>query len=182
MAFLAAILLVWFCLARRRNLRERSSREFFDYNPRSPQLSNSKAVVGLPTLARTPADHHAPVSTQHSQSNLSESAQSAPILAPLRRDSLGRQYRVVNDSGSTASQPSAGNRGLPPLPIDTSSTMMQQKSFLTLQPPSAVQNSDGPSPDIHLLAREVAAVMMQNTLDARADDQVSAPPSYVNHR
>jgi hypothetical protein len=175
---LAAILLAWFCLGRRQNLRARSSREFFDYDPRSPQLSNSKAVAGLPTLAHTPADHpHAPVSTQDSQSNLSESAQSGPTLAPLRRD---RQYRVVNDTGSTVSQPIAGNRGLPPLPTGTSSTVMEQKSFLTLQPPSATQDAP-PSPDIHLLAREVAAVMMQNRLDPRADDQVTAPPSYVNH-
>ena len=184
MALVAAILLVWFCLVRRNNQRERSSRDFFNYNVRSPQLGNSKLPAGLPTLARTPADHqHAPLSTQPSQTNLSESA---PTLAPIRRDSSGRQYRVVNDTVSTASNPST-SRGLPPLPA--SSTAMEQKqSLLTLQSsPNPAAAHDGPPPNIQLLASQVAAVMMQNSLDAGGgrprsmDDGVSAPPSYVVH-
>jgi hypothetical protein len=114
---------------------------------------------------------------------MTDTVSNPPTLVPGRRESMGRQYRVTND---TASHP-AGNTnhdGVPPL-------VMEQKAFLRLQAPTASSSSqDGPSPDIHMLAREVAAVMMQNTLDTSAgegsrstsDDAVLAPPSYANHR
>jgi hypothetical protein len=56
--------------------------------------------------------------------------------------------------------------------------MKEQKTFLGFQPPTASS-----SQDIHTLAREVAAVMMQNTLDptSRSADEMPGPPSYANH-
>lgn len=179
-AFLAvAILLAWLCVTRRRHGDERSTRDFFDYRVRS-QLGDPpepRVLSWDPTpMDSTPRDTE--LWPQPSNSNLTDSASNpGTVLTPQRRGTTGRTYRVANDTASTESQPAG--RVLPTPPM--SQIMREQKSFLGMQPPSDPSTSQ----DIHTLAREVAAVMMQNTLDSRsraADDVASsAPPSYAHH-
>lgn len=166
----AAILLAWSCRDRRRRKQERNSRDFFNYNVRSPQHSNFQAN-DIATLSHMPADPfvRAPISIQPSPSN---ETMSTTTLVPNRLESMGRKYRVTNNTISVTTHPT----GSVPL-------VKEQKSFLNLQASAASSLlQESPPPDMHMLAREVAAIMMQNTLDTRTDAASDAPPSYAINR
>jgi hypothetical protein len=186
------MLLVWLWITRRRDgQRQRHTRDSEDdwyEKTRHSQATNFSNVHAAAALAHRPAD---PPNDAHperaSQSNLTETL-SNPSLHAQRPE---RTFRVTNDTVPSSPVQTSGST----LPSVTSSSMMGQKSILSLQP-SALPTSarqDGPSTDINVLARQVAAVMMQNTLDAGANSGSgtnprdnssvrSEPPDYVVHR
>jgi len=160
------MLLAWFWITRRRNGQRRSTEENWYERPRHSQVTNLNNVRTAATLGRRQAAD--PQDETHlgraSQGNLTDT-----LSNPSMTQRTDRTVRVTNDTAPGSPTP----------------TSMQP-----LTPPS---RQDGPSPDIHVLAREVAAVMMQNTLDAGAGSSRSGtnprdnssvrsePPVYVVH-
>jgi hypothetical protein len=129
-----------------------------------------------------------PVVTQPSHSNLSDTI-SNPSTRPQGAEGVGRTYRVTNEEPPSTSYNRSISRALPLTP--GSSGITEQKSQFSLQQSTAGSGQGAPTSDIHVLAREVAAVMMQNTLGTGVDRRprsnsedgpaASAPPSYVVH-
>jgi len=168
------MLLAWLWITRRRDGQRhtRSPEDSWYEKTRHSQATNVTNVHAAPALAHRPPD---PPNDAHperaSQSNLTESL-SNPSMHAQRPE---RTFRVTNDT-------------VPSSPVQTSGPTQPSPSAL---PTSARQ--DGPSTDINVLARQVAAVMMQNTLDAGAGGSPgtnprdnssvrSEPPDYVVHR
>lgn len=178
----AAMLLAWLCFARRGS-KQRPTDKFFEYNAQSPHLSrNFNDSYVSPAMVPPPEPFRdIPVVTQPSQSNLSDTM-SNPSTRHRGPEGVGRTYRVTNEEPPSTSHTRNTSRALPPTP--GSSGMTEQKSMSSFQPSTAAS----PTSDIHILAREVAAVMMQNTLtgvdrrprsDSEGEPASSAPPSYV---
>jgi hypothetical protein len=176
------MLLAWFWITRRRNGQRRSAEENWYERPRHSQVTNLNNVHTAATLGRRQAadPHNETHPGRASQSNLTDT-----LSNPSMTQRTDRTFRVTNDTAPGSPTPTS----MQPLTPVTSSSIMRQISILSLQP----SRQDGPSPDIHVLAREVAAVMMQNTLDAGAGSSRSGtnprdnssvrsePPVYVVH-
>jgi hypothetical protein len=186
-ALVVAIALAWFLGFRH---KRGSSKESIDHNSRSPQPFNSNAspnAYGTPTNAPTQSDR-APLAIQISRSNFTETTStSMPSTGyPQGSDRTSRKLQVTNQTIArppTSPSHTGRTRALPTTPPLDSPPMIEQQSSRTSHAQSASvssQDRDPPSQDMNTLAREVAAVIMQNAAGGRSSGD-EAPPSYAAH-
>ncbi|KAF8063965.1 hypothetical protein FPV67DRAFT_195606 [Lyophyllum atratum] len=178
---LSLLALLGYILCRRRKNRERrGSKDFFRYKAQTPTLGGVNESFLPSKLVSPPTDQsratQLPASTYSSPSKYSSPSSMPSALAPQRLPPAAQPANISSaaspsNKNTTNSPPS---RRLPPIvtapPPPPPASVVAAPKPLPPPPPSSplvdqkspAPEREGASPNIHVLAREVAAVLMQN--------------------